>query len=458
MDSVRNILNNYDFSKWVDHVEQFMTQYRLWPRGGGTAWVAVSGGKDSTLLLWTMYALFKRGRFDCLKLLHFNHQTRSGCREEEALVSRYGALLGLPLVKSSPSVPLGKKNVEYTARKERYAFFRKNIGSGDRVYMGHHLNDSFEWSLMARLKSGRLSPQLGIPVVNGAFARPFLCVTRDQISGMVKKIGLDWLEDDSNRELRFERNFLRTGILPSLKERFPGYLRHYVTSSNELARRLGYWRGTKKSFYRKNLPLGGVGLFNSRLESDFRGAEELIRGIVEELSCEKRGALGSQVNKMIEAAVRGRQGPIFFSGSVRGYMAPGVLFFVRFEDIGVWEQYDRTIVRVLEEKVSLEDIVLRRMEKGELLKHVGQMPFPPLGVGNIGKGWNPGGRHFLLPRTSSLFKERGWKLGSLVRMARDMKKDDDKSHVLPLDLLAQMGDFCCTNKNIQKVVKMEERI
>ena len=418
--------------------------------------MAVSGGKDSTLLLWTMCSLLRRGRIQSLKLLHFNHKTRSACEEEEAWLTQNAELLQLPLFVGYPKTPLGRNNLEHRAREERYAFFAEKIALGDRVYMGHHLDDSLEWSLMARFKSGRLKPQLGIPVVNGAFARPFLCVTSEQISRMVKRLQLDWLEDGSNQDVRFERNFLRTKMLPSVKKRFPGYLRHYVTSSNQLARKLGVWRRGGDSFFeQKALPLGGVGVFHPRLENTFWGAEELIRGIVEKLSSGVRGSLGSQVDKMIEAATGGRQGPIFFSGSVRGYMAPGVLFFVHRDDLGRWEQYDRAIVRVLEGKSSLGGMAFQSMGRGDLTEYIGQMPFPQVGLGDGEGKWNPGGAHFLLPRISSLVKKKGWQLNSLVKMARKMDEKRGKSRVLPLDLLARMGDFYCTKSKIK--VRMEGR-
>ena len=392
-----------------------------------------------------------------MKILHFNHQTRPGCRDEEEMVVKYGKLLQLPIERGRPLSPLGESNLEHRAREERHAFFRRTIDSGDRVYLGHHIDDSWEWSLMARLKSSRLTSQLGIPVVNGALARPFLCVTREQITQMTKNMELEWLEDGSNRNERLERNFLRSRILPSVKKRFPSYLKHYVTSSNQLARKMGLWRGGKKlPFEQRELPLGGVALFNFHLENKFEGAEELIRGIVEKLSLGHRGCLATQVDKMIDAAAKGRQGPIFFSGSVRGYMAPGVLFFIRTSELGVWKRYDRAIVSAIGKKTSLASAPFQSMGRGELVKYIGGMPFPPVGLGNVEGEWNPAGEHFLLPETSALFKKKGWPLKSLVKMAREMDKGGKKGRILPLDLLAEMGDFYCT-KNVPKV-RMEGRL
>ena len=456
MKSVHTILNDYDFGQWVDFVDRFMTRYSLWPKSG-SAWVAVSGGRDSILLLWSMFALFKRGRIQRLKMLHFNHQTRSGCQDEEALVVQYSKLLQLPLEIAHPLSPMEGSNLEHRAREERYAFFRRRMGRGDRVYLGHHLDDSWEWSLMARLKSSRLKSQLGIPVVHGGFARPFLCVTREQVTQMVKKMELEWLEDDSNRDERFERNFLRSHVISSIKKRFPTYLKHYVASSNELARKMGVWRGGNElPFKQKKLPLGGVALFNFHLENKFEGAQGLIRGIVEKLSLGHRGCLATQVDKMIDAAAKGRQGPIFFSGSVRGYMAPGVLFFIRASELGAWKGYDRAIVRAIGKKTSLASIPFQNMEKRELVEYIGAMPFPPIGVGNLEGQWHPEGQHFLLPKTSALFKKRGWRLKSLIKMAREMDKGGKKGRILPLNLLAEMGDFYCTG-NVPKA-RMEGRV
>ena len=445
MELIQDILNNYNFNKWVSFVDRFMSRYRLWPQEEGTAWVAASGGKDSTLLLWSMYLLFKRKRIQKLKILHFNHKTRSECHNEEEIVAQHSKLLQLPLEIGYPISNLGKSNLEHIARRERYAFFKKTIASGDRVYLGHHLNDSLEWSLMSRFKSSRLKPQLGIPVINGAFARPFFCVTQEQITKMAKKIKLNWLKDSSNQNLRFERNFLRLHVLPPIKQRFPTYLRHYVASSNNLARRLGVWRGNCNTlFTQKELPLGGIRLFNFQLDNNFRGAEELIREIVEKLSLKKRGCLTLQVDKMIEAAANGRQGPIFFSGSVRGYITPGILFFVRTDDLDVWEQYDRALVQVLNKKNSLKSVPFLNMGKSELVEYIGKMPFPPIGLSAINKGWKPTGQHFLLPKTSSLCRKRGWRLNYLVEMAKKMGKDGKKGRILPLDLLVQMDNFYCT--------------
>ena len=447
MISLENMLSNYHFMKWSDTIFHFMSKYSLSPRGG-SAWVAVSGGRDSILLLSTLYSLFKRGRLKDLKILHFNHQTRPECEEEEDLVTSYSKLLQLPLVTETPTTTLGNSNLEHMAREERYAFFKRTIERGDRVYLGHHLNDSLEWSLMSRFKSSRLQSQLGMPVINGAFARPFFCVTRDQIDKMGKNLGLKWLEDRTNNDTRFERNFLRSKILPKIEQRFPGYMRHYVTSSNHLARKLGLWRRNgKQIFEQRNLPLGGVGLFHSHLKNTFWGAEELIREIVEKLSSAHRGSLSAQIDKMIEAASRGRRGPIFFSGSVRGYITQGMLFFIHSRELAGWEKYDDAIVRALSRRKRLERIPFRRMGRGELIEHINQMPFPPMGVERIQEGQHQEEQHLLLPQTASLFKKKGWRLNSLVKKARGMQKNGVKGQILPLDLLARMGNFYCAEKN-----------
>ena len=447
------ILSHFRFGKWADYVESFGNRCRLWPVETRRALVAVSGGCDSILLLWTLYALWQR-RGKRLEVLHFNHQTRPSCKDEEALVAQTCTLLDLPLqVQRADSLKRSEGNFEHRARQCRYDFFKEALAPGDRLYLGHHLDDSLEWSLMAKWKSGRLRPQLGIPVINGPFARPFLCVSRGQIRSMAKTLGLEWAEDASNEDVRFERNFLRQKVLAPVKERFPGYLRHYVSASNELARRLGVWRMMPEgkdlsSFQEMALPLGGIGLFHKRLENDFVGAEDRIRQIVEKLGQSGRGRLNIQIDKIIAAALRGRRGPLSFSGGVEGHIAPGVLFFIRREDLERWKSYDRAVASALNSRANLETLRPSSMAREKLLEHLLRMPFPPMGVGdpNILGKWAESGMegHLLLPETSALLKERGWWFGHLTKIVRKMDRNSAMCPVLPLDLLIQIGDFSCT--------------
>ena len=438
------------------HVESFMDRCRLWPVGSG-GFVGVSGGQDSILLLWTLFALLRKGRFSRLKVFHINHGTRQSCDQEEVLITKLCRSFEIPFEIKNLSLDLNQSNFEHIARQARNSFFRKKALFGDRVYVGHHLDDSLEWSLLCRFKSGSPVSQIGIPVVNGPFARPFLCVSRRQIEYLVKYLNLEFLEDPSNRDIRFDRNFLRQKVLVPVKKRFPGYLRHYVAASNEMAKHLGVWRpgkgGRPLVFKQISLPLGGVGLFHPESTNNFFGAEGEIRTTIVTLGKGGRGSLTSQIDKMVKAASKGRKGPFFFSGSVVGYMAPGMLFFVSKKELKEWEVYDRALTDALN-KMDIVEELRRGMSAKELKEHMFKMPFPPMGVARQTK--NPGGKgHPLLPKTSKLAEKKGLWFGYLAKWVKNGENRGEGS-ILPLDLLAIIGDFSCSMN--PGTVKIKSRI
>ncbi|MBL4762661.1 MAG: tRNA lysidine(34) synthetase TilS, partial [Gammaproteobacteria bacterium] len=55
----------------------------------------------------------------------------------------------------------------------------------------------------------------------GKLNRPLLTIDRVNIEVYAKKHQLKWVEDDSNQDLQFDRNYLRQRVVPRIKERWP---------------------------------------------------------------------------------------------------------------------------------------------------------------------------------------------------------------------------------------------
>jgi len=94
----------------------------------------------------------------------------------------------------------------------------------------HHADDQLETVLLQWLRGGGLRALAGMPAVascgHGAWhARPLLAFTRDELSAWAAGQGLSWLEDPSNADRRFDRNYLRLDVLPALRERWPAAAR-----------------------------------------------------------------------------------------------------------------------------------------------------------------------------------------------------------------------------------------
>jgi tRNA(Ile)-lysidine synthase len=109
---------------------------------------------------------------------------------------------------------------EAAARDARYAALRQHVGSGDWLLTAHHLNDQAETLLINLMRgSGPAGLKAMQPLrdFHGAvLARPLLQVPRGELLDYARRAKLDWIEDPSNQDQRFDRNFLRHSVLPLL--------------------------------------------------------------------------------------------------------------------------------------------------------------------------------------------------------------------------------------------------
>ncbi len=273
-----------------------------------------------------------RNELPAFKVIHINHGLRPESQEEQQFLEQEAFKRKTPLICRRMPVHFlpEEKNFEKRARLFRYQIFQELCGADGLVYTAHHLDDSFEWSLMQTLKSST-GNNLGIPLRRGIVRRPFLCFTRKQIERFLQMTQTAYRDDASNFNMSRERAFLRHQIIPQLKQRYPQLLKHYVTRNNLRAQELGVWglypqaQKTFWSFSGKNCAL----LVHPQGGQDFFHASHRIWTLLKSLSSIERGRQGEQVKKLIEAATKGKQGPLNFSGGVQVAIMPGLMFFYR---------------------------------------------------------------------------------------------------------------------------------
>lgn len=312
--------------QFLSHMENFIKEYSLFPEN--TAWVAVSGGLDSMALLWCLNQIMP----EKIKVLHFNHGTRIENQKEQDLIESFCKKNNINIYIQKGHLEVTQPNFEKVARDKRKSFFAKYVSKGDVIYTAHHLDDSFEWSLMQQLKSSHPKSSMGIPVVNGYYRRPFLCVSKKHISRLVKKENISFCEDPSNDDYRYERNFMRKHIVSNIKKRYPKYLKHYVFRQNMMAQELGLSKktqGPKLSVYRSKYE----GLFiHSELKDDFGQNQNELRAEVHRLSKGHRGKINTQIEKLLSSKRSHKKGPLSFSGGVKAYMETGIIYFTNNND------------------------------------------------------------------------------------------------------------------------------
>ncbi len=117
-------------------------------------------------------------------------------------------------------------SLEEQARIARHAAFAAGLHHGEVLLTAHHADDQLETMLLQLLRGAGVAGLAAMPECTrfaaGRHARPLLTATRAQLRAWLQKQGLAWIEDDSNDDGAFDRNYLRAAVMPALLARWPG--------------------------------------------------------------------------------------------------------------------------------------------------------------------------------------------------------------------------------------------
>jgi tRNA(Ile)-lysidine synthase len=187
--------------------------------------IALSGGLDSSVLAAALASPGARpGR--ALRAIHVDHGLHADSAHWSAHCRLLAGQLGVPCeVVAVDARPVAGESPEAAARAARYAALASRLQPHEVLLTAHHGDDQLETVLLQWLRGGGLSAVAGMrpvtPFAAGWLARPMLGFTRAELEGWARARGLAWLEDPSNADLRFDRNYLRAEILPRLRARWP---------------------------------------------------------------------------------------------------------------------------------------------------------------------------------------------------------------------------------------------
>jgi tRNA(Ile)-lysidine synthase len=192
--------------------------------------VALSGGVDSTALLAALAQARASGgaaRALRLRALHINHGLHPNAKRWSAHCRRLARQLGVPLTVLSVEVARERgASLEEAARAARYGCFAGQLREGETLLTAHTQDDQLETVLLQLFRGCGLPglaamPSLA-PLGAGQLGRPLLGCTRSQLEAWARVRGLAWIEDDTNLDERFDRNYLRRRVLPAVRRRWPG--------------------------------------------------------------------------------------------------------------------------------------------------------------------------------------------------------------------------------------------
>ncbi len=202
--------------------------------------VAYSGGMDSHVLLHALaQAEEVRGGRD-LAAIHVNHGLHADAHAWALHCEQVCRGLGVPLEVVAVQVPeKPKQGPEAAARGARYAAFDQRLKAGDALLLAHHLDDQAETFLLQLLRGAGPAGLSAMPVQatlgSGRLLRPLLDVSRNDVRAYAKSFSLEFIDDPSNAEMRYDRNYLRHEIMPRLAKRWPAVSRTIARAAGHQA-------------------------------------------------------------------------------------------------------------------------------------------------------------------------------------------------------------------------------
>lgn len=191
---------------------------------GQTILVGFSGGRDSVALLHALSAVRSACGFQ-LRACHVNHGLSPHAGEWQSFCRHFCDGMGITLEIAPVDVPrTSPEGLEAAARAERYRVF--SAQSADWLALGQHRGDQAETLLFNLLRGTGLAGASAMPETRNLrpglrLIRPLLDVARKDIENYLLRHALTWMEDESNADTGFSRNFLRHQVLPVLQSRFP---------------------------------------------------------------------------------------------------------------------------------------------------------------------------------------------------------------------------------------------
>jgi tRNA(Ile)-lysidine synthase len=197
--------------------------------------VAFSGGMDSAVLLHALANVASQTPVVAVHINHGLHDDADGWAEH---CRQAVETLDLDFIYRAVVVNVDGVSLEAAARDARYAELATLLRPGDFLLSAHHQSDQAETLLLNLMRGSGPAGLAGIGMSQrlgaGRLLRPLLDVSLDAICNYATSHQLSWLDDPSNMDTRFDRNFLRHEILPRLTERWPAVARRLARSAELL--------------------------------------------------------------------------------------------------------------------------------------------------------------------------------------------------------------------------------
>ena len=195
-----------------------------------TYFVACSGGIDSMVLLDVLVKLGRK-----VETIHVNYQLRGEDSEKdqqfvEQVCEKYGVPCHVERIDLQKVLDAHGGNLQETARTVRYRYFEKfKVKKNNRIALAHHADDQIETFFLNLARGGGVLGLAGMLAKHEQYVRPLLAFSKREIKSYALENGVEWREDRSNAENKYNRNKLRNLFIPEMEQEVPS-LRKSVLS------------------------------------------------------------------------------------------------------------------------------------------------------------------------------------------------------------------------------------
>ncbi|MHB1655331.1 MAG: tRNA lysidine(34) synthetase TilS [Burkholderiales bacterium] len=226
-------------NKLADVLSKCVTQY-LAP--DDTISVGLSGGLDSVVLLHLMAELRQELRLQ-ISAVHIHHGISNNADNWAESCKIICHRLDIPLqIHKLTLDPGSKSGLEATARAARYSIFRQL--DTNYIALAHHRDDQAETVLLQLLRGAGVKGLSAMPVLRRneggpAYLRPLLNIDRSAILDWAVQNNISWVEDESNQDTKYSRNYLRHNVLPLLQRHYPSWRSTIARSAGHMAEAAG---------------------------------------------------------------------------------------------------------------------------------------------------------------------------------------------------------------------------
>lgn len=205
----------------TDHLLTFFRQYPA-----PAYLIGFSGGADSHVLLHACSSLQQQYPHLQFRALHIDHGLQPASAQWAQHCQSVCQPLPIPCqVERLQLAVWAGESVEALARTARYGVFSQHLQSGEILLTAHHQHDQAETLLLHLLRGSGVEGLSAMPLLRplaaGFLGRPLLGCSREQLLQYAQQHRLHYIDDPSNQDRRFDRNFLRHAVLPVLQQRWP---------------------------------------------------------------------------------------------------------------------------------------------------------------------------------------------------------------------------------------------